>query len=134
MGADILSGPLHHIITLSLMQETFPQTWKFSKVLPLHKKDDENTPKNYRPVSILSPMSKILERVIHDQLYKYFTNNKILNQNLHGYRKNRSSLTALLKMYDNWTFAASKGQISSAISLVAQKDNVEIQKIFLPCF
>ena len=68
LGADILSGPLHHIITLSLMQETFPQTWKFSKVLPLHKKDDENTPKNYRPVSILSPMSIILERVIHDQL------------------------------------------------------------------
>ena len=82
------------------MQEKFPTEWKKAKVIPLHKKEDILEPKNYRPVSILSPLSKVLERVIHDQLYHYLSVNKIIHPSLHAYRKNRSTLTALLQMYE----------------------------------
>ena len=117
VAADIVAGPLHHIITLSIMQQRFPSQWKYAKVLPLHKKDSILERKNYRPVAILSPLSKILEKVVYEQLYGYFSRNRILHQNLHGYRKNRSTQTALLQMYDRWVSAAAKGQVSGAVLL-----------------
>lgn len=117
IAAPVIAGPLHHIITLSIMQHSFPRSWKYAKVLPLHKKLDPLHKKNYRPVAILSPLSKILEKIVYEQLYSYFTANKILHQNLHGYRSNRSTQTALLQMYDRWVQAASQGQVSGAVLL-----------------
>ena len=78
LTADILDKPLHHIITLSMMQNTFPVLWKSSKIIPVHKKDSRFDPKNYRPVSILSPLSKIAEKIVYEQMYKYFSNNCLL--------------------------------------------------------
>ena len=60
LAADSISQPVHHIVTLSIMQKRFPKSWKYSKVLPLHKKEDPLERKNYRPVAILSPLSKVL--------------------------------------------------------------------------
>ena len=62
-------------------------------------------------------MSKILEKIIYEQLYKYFTGNKILHPSLHGYRQNRSTQTALLEIYDKWVEAAHNGCISGAVLL-----------------
>ena len=87
LAADVIARPLHHIITLSILQQKFPTQWKYAKVLPLHKKDSTLEPKNYRPVAILSPLSKVLEKLVYEQLYNYFSRNKILHPNLHGYRK-----------------------------------------------
>ena len=83
----------------------------------MHKKLDPLHKKNYRPVAILSPLSKVLEKLVYEQMYSYFTVNKILHPNLHGYRTNRSTQTALLQMYDRWVQAASKGQVSGAVLL-----------------
>ena len=116
-AAEVIARPLHHIITLSIMQEKFPSSWKFAKVLPLHKKLSTLQMKNYRPVAILSPLSKVLEKIIYEQVYHYFSANKIFHPNLHGYRKNRSTQTALLQMYDRWVQAASQGQVSGAVLL-----------------
>ena len=62
LGADLIAWPIHHIVCLSIIQNKFPDMWKISKVLPLHKKGDKNELKNYQPVSILSPISKVLEK------------------------------------------------------------------------
>ena len=86
LAADFLAGPLHHVITLSVMQQKFPSCWKLTKIVPLHKKDSTLEPKNYRPVAILSPLSKVLEKAVYEQLYGYFTRNKLFNSALHGYR------------------------------------------------
>ena len=64
VAADVIAEPLHHIITLSIYQQKFPTSWKNSKVIPLHKKESKLETKNYRPVSILSPFSKILKKII----------------------------------------------------------------------
>ena len=69
-------------------------------IVPFHKKQSVLKKENYRPVAILSPVSKVLEKVVHKQIYEYLENNKIFHESLHGYRKNRSTLTALLTMYD----------------------------------
>ena len=68
-------------------------------------------------MAILSPFSKILEKIIYEQLYNYFTNNKLFHPNIHGYRKNRSTQTALLQMYDRWVEAAHLGQVSGSLLL-----------------
>ena len=117
LSADYIAQPLHHIVTLSLMQNTFPSSWKQSKLIPLHKKHSQLNPKNYRPVAILSPLSKILEKVIYQQIYDYFNGNKLFHENLHGYRRNRSTQTALIQMYDRWVRAAHEEQLSGVILL-----------------
>ena len=117
MSADIIDKPLHHIITLSLMSSRFPSRWKYSKVIPLHKKDCKLECKNYRPVAILSPLSKILEKVVYEQMYNYFSRNKIFHPNLHGYRHGRSTQTALMTMYDRWVKTAVAGQVSGVVLL-----------------
>ena len=116
-AADILDKPVHHIISMSIMQNKFPRSWKLSKVIPLHKKLCPLEMKNYRPVSILSPLSKILEKVVYEQLYDYISRNKIFHQNLHGYRQHRSTQTVLLTMNDMWTNPAVAGQVSGAVLL-----------------
>ena len=117
IAAEIIAEPVHHIVTLSLMQQKFPKAWKYAKVLPLHKKECKLTRKNYRPVSILSPLSKVLEKVVYEQMYEYFSKNKLFHQNLMGYRRNRSTLTAVLQMYDRWVRGASKSKLSAVILL-----------------
>ena len=119
LAGPYIAKPLHHIMTLSIMQKRFPSAWKIAKVIPLQKnlKLSALDRKNYRPVALLSPLSKILEKIIYEQLYDYFTVNKILHPSLHGYRKFRSTQTALLELYDKWVHAAHNGNISGAVLL-----------------
>ena len=117
LAAEYIAQPLHHIVTLSLLQERFPRSWKYSKVLPLHKKLDQLERKNYRPVAILSPLSKVIEKIVYEEIYEYFNKNLLFHPNLHGYRKNRSTQTALLQLYDKWVRAAADGKLSGVVLL-----------------
>ena len=113
--ADQVAGPLHHIITLSIMQQRFPNIWKYTKIVPLHKKLSPLLSKNYRPVAILSPLSKVLEKAMYEYINDYFERNNLFHSSLHGYRKGRSTMTALLSMYDKWVKAAKKEQVSGVV-------------------
>ena len=117
VASNIVAVPIHHLISLSLMQQRVPALWKHAKILPLHKKGNVLETKSYRPISILSPVSKILERVIYNQLYSYFSENKLFHENAMGFRKHRSTLTAMLQMYDRWTRGAGQGKISGVVLL-----------------
>ena len=89
--------------------------WKFTKIVPLHKKKSTLKRENYKPVAIISPLSKVLEKIIYEHIYDHFDRNKLFLPSLHGYRKGRSTMTALLSMYDKWVLAADKGQVSGAV-------------------
>ena len=115
LAAPHLAGPLHHVITLSILQQKFPDTWKLTKIVPLHKKKSTLKKENYRPVAILSPLNKVLEIVLHEQVYHYFERNTLFHPSLHGYRQGRSTMTALLSMYDKWVSAASQGKLSGVV-------------------
>ena len=65
----------------------------------------------------MSPLSKILEKIVYTQIYNYFSNNKIFHSSLHGYRQHRSTQTALLQLYDCWVRAAGQGQVSGVVLL-----------------
>ena len=113
--ADQVAAPLHHVISLSLMQQKFPTIWKYTKIVPLHKKGSQLKKENYRPVAILSPLSKILEKIIYEHIYDYFSRNKLFHPSLHGYMKDRSTMTALLTMYDKWVKAAHLGRVTGVV-------------------
>ena len=106
-----------HIVNLSIKNQKFPDSWKQSKVIPLHKKEEVTNPKNYRPVSLLPILSKVLERVIFEQMINYLENNKLLHHSHHGFRASHSTLTALVEMYDQWTEALEKDEATAVVML-----------------
>ncbi len=67
---------------------------------PLYKENDRNEACNYRPISILPAVSKILERTIHNQLYTHITDNNLLSSAQFGFRKNHSTSTCILSLID----------------------------------
>ena len=101
VAKDILS-PLTHIINISMLRSKFPSIWKNAKVVPLLKKGDPLIAKNYRPVALLPIFSKILERVVFNQLVNYLDYNSLMHPNHRGSRSGYSTATALIRMYDTW--------------------------------
>ena len=108
---------LTHIINLSLSTSNFPQSWKNAKIIPLHKKDDKLNPKNYRPVAILPVFSKVLERVVFNQIIQYLSSNSLLHPSHHAYRSHHNTTTALIQMYDGWVNAYDNGELTGVCLL-----------------
>ena len=95
-GKSQLLDILSFLFNMSIRTKRFPQLWKVAKVTPLFKSGDHNDENNYRPISILPTLGKVLERLIHDQLYSHLTNNKLLTDNQSGFRKGSSTGTCLV--------------------------------------
>ena len=110
---DIFSELILHNFNNSLFDATFPSELKKADVTPIFKKKDRNNVENYRPVSILPNFSKIYERCLYDQMYKYF--NHIISKWQCGFRKGFSTQHCLLVMTEKWRKCLDKGGISGAI-------------------
>ncbi len=74
------------IINTSIVTGVFPQAWKHALVIPLFKKGDPNNVSNYRPISLLPIASKILEKIISNQLLNFLETNVTLSNCQHGFR------------------------------------------------
>ena len=77
---EILSAiilPLQHIINLSFKTEVFPSAFKEARIVPLHKGDSPENPSKYRPISVLSAFSKILEKAIYKRFYQTVRGNEL---------------------------------------------------------
>ena len=72
-GKTELLKILLHRFNLSITSRKFPTAWKSAKITPLFKSGNMSSPTNYRPISILPTLGKLLERIIHDQLYHYLS-------------------------------------------------------------
>ena len=97
---DIVSVPLSVIVNQSLCTGIFPDKLKIAKVIPLYKKQDEKVFGNYRPISLLSSVSKVFERIVFDQSYDYFMTNGLLFNSQYGFRKHHSTELAALELTD----------------------------------
>ena len=114
-AASGISTPLAFIINLSLRTSSIPSDWKLAKVVPLHKKGDTSLESNYRPISILSVCSKILERAVHHQLIDFLEKEKLFSKNQYGYRKRRSTEDATIFLIDNIRKSIDKGNLVGAL-------------------
>ena len=77
----------------------FPSALKLAKVIPIYKGEDHCSPNNYRPISLLSPISKIFETLISKRLNKYLEEQKILVDEQLGFRKSHSTTHAITDIF-----------------------------------
>ena len=92
--ANAIANPISHIINLSLKSGTVPSAWKSAKVTPIFKSGNSDLVFNYRPISVLPALSKLLERAVHNWFYEYLESNNLLCECQFGFRKKRSTKLA----------------------------------------
>ena len=95
-----ISKSLTIIINQMLTTGIFPNAFKVAKIIPIFKKGDSSLLVNYRPISLLPTISKVFERVIHDQMYEYFNNFNLLAEQ-YGFRKKHSTEYTAIKLIDH---------------------------------
>ena len=92
----IIAPILADIINKSLLMGYFPKILKIARVIPLHKDKSRNDLNNYRPISCLPLLSKIFERIVHNQLYSFLERYNLLSPDQYGFRKKRSTTDAIM--------------------------------------
>ena len=117
LGPKIIKGikyyvklPLTHICNLSFASGVFPTELKVANVEPIYKYNDEMMFSNYRPVSMLPVLSKLLERLMYNRLIHYINENRLLYKLQFGFQKGRSTEMALIVLMDHLSEALDKGE------------------------
>ena len=96
--SGVLKNPLAIVFNKSLLEGTFPNNMKISEVSPVYKAKDKRFLTNYRPISLLPVMSKVLEKVVYKRLYGFLINNNILYASQYGFRSKHSTVNAITEM------------------------------------
>ena len=108
----VLAFYLTVIINTSIVTGIVPDKWKHAIVCPLLKQGDVEDPSNYRPISLLSVLSKILEKVVANQLYEFLSTNNLFSESQHGFMKGLSTQTALIKITEHLYKNIDKHEVS----------------------
>eukprot|EP00794_Sanderia_malayensis_P000814 gene814-110_t len=111
----LISAPLAHLINLSLKTSIFPTEWKAAKVIPTHKSGVHSNPDNYRPISVLPVISKVIEKIVHRQLITYLDKNNLLTKSQFGFRPKLSTEYAATILLDGIRVKVDKGRLVGAI-------------------
>ena len=108
--AEVLSPPLAHVFNCSLQSGVFPTVWKQGLVSPVYKnKGSRSNPKNYRPITLLSCISKVFEGFVRDQLQSHCLLNDALPDEQFGFLPKRSAVWQLLSIVNEWEKALDNG-------------------------
>ena len=113
--------PLVHIINCSIDSGTFPSTWKVAKIFSLHKSGSPHDINNFRPISILPVISKILERHVHDSFYDFLSVNNLLSKSQFGFKKGYSCFTCLSSMINEWVLQINNNNLVGFVALDFRK-------------
>ena len=120
--APSISQSLTYIFNLSLQSSTFPQDWKTAVVVPLYKqRGDASAPTNYRPVSLLPAVAKVLDAIQIKRLSSFLVKNKLLTNHQFGFLPGRSTTQQLVYVVDKWLQTQDKGSASVGVFLDFQK-------------
>ena len=124
-----ISKQLADLFNLSSMTGVFPSILKTSKVVPVFKKDSKLDYSNYRPISLLSNIDKILEKLMYKRLYIFLNNNNIIYN--FGFRQQYSTSHALINITENTRKALDDGNIGCRVFVDLQKafDTVDHQTL-----
>ena len=98
-----------------------PIALKTAIITPLYKEGDRNLASNYRPISVLPVISKVMERLIHDQVYDHIREHGLLSEAQFGFRKHHSTTTCILKLLDHIYLNMDKGMMTGVVFLDLKK-------------
>jgi hypothetical protein len=129
LAAPVIYKQLTDLFNLSLKSREYPDDWKLAKVFPAFKAGERNDPNNYRPISVLSTISRVFEKLVYEQIYHYLNNNNLLDSRQSGFRSLHSTVTTLLDLTNQWCFNIDRGLISGVLFLDLKKafDTVDHQ-------
>ena len=117
LASDLLSAPLTQIFNESIESGVVPEIFKISRVTPIYKNGAATDMANYRPISVITPFSKVLERIAYDQLISYIEKHNILYNFQFGFRKGFCTEYAILETVENLKTAIHNSQITCGIFL-----------------
>ena len=120
-AADCICKPLTMIFNSSFRLGTFPDRWKIARITPIYKSGAKDDTNNYRPISILSVLSKLYEKIAHDQLIDFLQSNKKLTKNQFAFRKLHSTITSLIGVSDHWYSNSDNKKANFALFLDLKK-------------
>lgn len=106
----LLVKPLTFLVNISFETGTFPDNLKIGKVVPILKKKDPNEMENYRPITIPSSFSKLFEYCYLDRLINFLKKYEILSENQHGFRCEKSTVTAVNSFYNKIIYYIEAGE------------------------
>jgi hypothetical protein len=112
-----LASPLSRLYTLCFSCGTFPNQWKLASVVPVHKRDSKSDPTKYRPISLLSNISKIMEALVKNQLQGYLFQNNLVSHRQYGFRPKHSTADLLATLSQKWSNALDRGEEVRLIAL-----------------
>ena len=116
---DLFTCKLHNDLNKAIETCTFPSNQKKEDVTPAHKKGCRTDKTNYRPISILPPISKLFGRLVFYQLNNYFSDK--LSPSLCGLRKNYNTQTCLLSMIEKWRHTLDKSGSAGQYSKICRR-------------
>ena len=117
----MISEPLTHIINLSITSGIVTDQMKIARVIPLFKSGHHRSIPNYRPISVLSIFSKLLERAVYNCIINYINKSNVIFDNQYGFRKKHSTSLALIHLYDKITSAIDRKEFTVGIFLDLSK-------------
>jgi len=119
--SESISTPLTNIFNSSFSNGIFPEFLKISTIIPIYKKDSKLKVANYRPISLLSNINKIIEKLMFQRLYTFLEENKCIYNLQFGFRKNHSTNHALLSMTQEIKDTIDKGKLAIGVFVDFQK-------------
>jgi len=99
----VIAVPLTKLFNRCIISSVWPSQWKLSNVTPVYMNEDEKSKSSYRPISVLSTIPKVFEKLKFDQLYRHFL--PLFSDNMSGFLRGHSCCTALLKLTEDWRLA-----------------------------
>ena len=115
MVAPGICQSLTSLFNSSLRSGQVPEEWKAANITPVPKKGNNDEVSNFRPVSVLPVVGKVFERLVHNQLYSYLQEHKMLDSAQFGFRPGHSTQDALLSMVEEWRVALDEDKLVGSV-------------------
>ena len=121
LAAPVIAPHLVHIFNISFSTGKFPSLMKLAKVIPIFKAGSKLDVNNYRPISLLPILSKLLEKLMHKRLYSFLDINDVIYSSQFGFQKNKSTLHSLIEIVEQIRQSMDNGNYGCGIFLDLKK-------------
>ena len=117
----MIALPIVSLLNYMVASAKFPSQLKVARISLVHKGGDKGDIKNYRPISILSAVSKVFEKFIVDQLTLHAETGKLFDKHQSAYRRYHSTNTPLVQITDSWAKAIDSGLLTGVLGISLTK-------------
>lgn len=112
-----LASPVAKLFSDCFRHGVMPSAWKLAHVVPVHKRSSRSKPSNYRPVSLLSILSKVMEGIVNRQLVNFLETHRVLPDSQYGFRRGRGTADVLTALQNEWVQVVGQGGCAQVLAV-----------------